>query len=723
MREFVPLDLDGLPETYDITTLEGQPIVEVVESDRKIELSYRFTGFFRSPRERDVQGTSTRFDVLHIGAAGYLMASGRPQLPSFGRYVQIPPGAGFKVHAETTTPPVVLSDVLVHPAQVRMTDEPTRPVFEFDRAFYELDEDYPRDLVAVTGPFEVDGYTALLIHVRPLQYNPRRKQLRAFPRIVVHVALEAPVGEPLPRPRWVEPYNAFGNLMLNPKRGIWERVGFVEPPRPLVRPIGPQLLIVHAPQFAQAAATLAAWKRRRGLLTDLLEFDLGDYPDPQTGMAALKGEIRMNRGAPGSRLRYVLLFGDGDDIPFETRGTNATDYYYSTETDYAPAAPFAFPWLSLGRIPVRDATEAAAVVSQIVGYEKSPPTDPAYYERFICAAHFETNTAPDGAHDDRDYAFTMETIRAFLVSQGRDAERVYTCDTSVRPLLYMDGQLVPADVEAAIVPAGTAELRLVDATTEGCAVIAHRDHGDESGWYMPPFTMTSLDQVTGDVPSIFYSVNCLTGSFHGTTSGECFAEKNLRLPGTAPTIIAATEPSGTWLNNAMMLALFDGTYGGLLPTFPGTTTSYPVRANRIGDLLNYARTYLPVALPGTDVRSHCEMYHVLGDPSLEVWAHEPNPLHISTRAGRGMLHVTLNPLPPDCVLTIWLGGTFVTRFTPASAHVSLPLPPGPLKPPPFGRPRLLAICAWAPGFRFAETHVALPPVSTRLPAPSLAGVV
>ena len=59
---------------------------------------------------------------------------------------------------------------------------------------------------------------------------------------------------------------------------------------------------------------------------------------------------------------------------------------------------------------------------------------------------------------------------------------------------------------------------------------------------MPPFTLTHLTAVTGDVPSMFYSVNCLTGQWQGPAA-ECFAERNLRLPGTAPTLIASTELS------------------------------------------------------------------------------------------------------------------------------------------------------------------------------------
>jgi hypothetical protein len=699
--EFVPLDLEGLPDTYDVEALGGQPR-RSRESDKVIELSYRFPGFFRSDHERDVGGQRIRFDVLDIGGLGHVMSSGKPQLPSFGRYVQIPQGCQFEVSAESTGKTAKIEGVVVHPAQEMMTDGTAEHPFEYDASFYSKDEYYPKDLVSASGPFVLDGYPALLVHVCPLQYNPKRRLLRGHARIDVKITLEKSVKAPEPSPEPTESREAYGNLFLNPRRDVGPRVGFPPPQQP-IRPMGPELLIVYAPKFAVAAHELAHWKNRKGLVTELLEFG-----GSVNTAAALKAEIRQRRSALRSRLRYVMLFGDGSDIPFEVSSLgNHTDYYYSTRDDCSTSVPLPTPWLALGRIPVRDTTEATSVVNQIIAYERNPPADPSYYSRFVCAGFFQTSQG----HDTRDYVFTMETVRTFLTSLGYDAERVYTCDTPLRPLYYMNGQQVPADVVAAIMSSQTATQRLVDVTTEGHVVIAHRDHGDTDGWYMPPFKLGDLGQVTGDVPSMFYSVNCLTGAWQSVA--ECFADKSLRLPGTAPTLIASTEVSSTYLNNAMMLALFDATYGGLLPTVPGSTVSYPVRFNRIGDILNYAKSYLPlVSTSSASILSHDEKYHVVGDPSLGVWTNEPRPLHIGARLTPRALEVELNPLPSGCVVTVWLGRQMLKRLTPSSSRFAIPLPAQPLPPRP--QPREVVVCACAPGFHFAETHVPIRVVSHEL---------
>jgi len=253
----------------------------------------------------------------------------------------------------------------------------------------------------------------------------------------------------------LESREAFGNLFLNPRRGVALRLDM--PTVPIHLPNGPELLIVYATMFASAAQRLVQWKNRRGLITELLEFknDISTPDKAAAAYTALKSAIRTRRAKLGARLRYVLLLGDIDDIPNEERGGTTTDYYYSTKVDYVDGQPIPMPWLALGRIPVRDNDEALAVVDQIVAYERTPPADPAYYHRFVAAAHFETQlvTSPGMTKsvDQRDYAFTMETIRAFLEAQGWRAERVYTCDTKItsrNPLYYMNGIAVPADVVA-----------------------------------------------------------------------------------------------------------------------------------------------------------------------------------------------------------------------------------------------------------------------------------
>ena len=707
MRTFVSLDTKGLPESYDAEALGAPPIVEVTESAQRISISYHFPGFFRIDREVDLGGMMRQFHALEIEGAGFVMDSGKPQLPSFGRYVHIPAGFSYKLTVKTPGKPVQIDGITISPAQAKMTDGLVEHEGEFDEATYASDEIYPKEMVTVTGPMEIDGYNALLVHVCPFQYKAKSQTLIAHPRVEVRIDLTKG-NKAAAKGGSGHSLAASDNLFLNPRRddatgdGVSPTAVIVPP----LKPVGPELLIVYVTPYVGAAQRLANWKNHRGLITDLFE-----YQAATMSFASLQTELRNRRSAFLSRLRYVILLGDADAIPKQESALgNTTDYYLSTQYDVSAAHPLPTPWLSIGRIPIRTAAEALSVVDQIIAYEKTPPADASFYNRFVSAGYFQTHRTANATVDERDYVFTMEKVRAYMVGLGYDMERVYVINNApdaTHPLEYLNGTLVPADVVASLMTAANATARLVNTTTEGHLIIAHRDHGDVDGWSMPPFKVGDLNNVTGDMPSLFYSLNCLTGAFDVTPAAmpECFAEKNLRLPGTAPTLVASTELSSTWLNNAMMLGLFDAMYGGLLPTFPGTTASYPIRFNRFGDIVNYAKAYVRTTSPDVNfvLRNH-EMYHVLGDPSLEVWVKAPLPFSVKAKLVGTNIQVTLSSPAPDCVVTAWYAGKQIQRLTPTGATVSFPKPavvhPVPVLP-------VVSIAAWAPGYQYAETKVTL----------------
>jgi hypothetical protein len=705
MRQFVSLGPTGLRSDFDHATEGAQPIVDVRESATEITIAYRFPGFYRAEDERLLDGKPVMFEQVDMDAVGHLAASGKPLLPSFGRYVQVPDGYQVELGGVRTSAPVTVEDCLVLPSQGSATDAiGEEPVFDFDRATYSRDEPYPRELVELSGPFELDGYRAILLHVRPVQHNPQRRLLVAYGNLDVCLKLVERESLPLPfHPD--DSREAFGNLFLNPRRKRAKRNATSQSPSPPAVRTEPELLIIHAARFAKAARQLADWKNRRGLVTELVGIDqIGDE------VSRLKTFLRGRRHEPRSRLRYVLLFGDAADIVTESLPEgggehNSTDYYYSTPADPASATEVKLPWLALGRIPARNVREAQDIVSKIIAYERKPPANPAYYRRAVCAAYFQGNHP--NHQDERAYLQTMERVWTFLDSLGFHAARVYVSDDP-KPQRYADGTRIPAKVIAAMLDNRAATRRLVAAVNKGCLFIAHRDHGDTNGWYRPTFTDQELDRITSAVPSMFYSINCLTGAWPETTKTECFAEKALGRRGAAPSLIAATEVSNTWLNNYLIKALFDAMYGGLIRTFPGTTVSYPVRNSRLGDVLNYAKSYLPTVASGAEVKDHLEIYHVLGDPTLELWRDVPRALELEARLSARTLNLHLSECPAGAVITLWAGARLLKRIQPTSTRVAVPtelLRPAPRTRAP--RPKTVDIACWAPGCRCVETRVPL----------------
>jgi hypothetical protein len=209
------------------------------------------------------------------------------------------------------------------------------------------------------------------------------------------------------------------------------------------------------------------------------------------------------------------------------------------------------------------------------------------------------------------------------------------------------------------------------------------------------------------MPTMFYSVNCETGHIDlAPVTQECFAEHILNMDGAAPSLVAATRVSQTWLNDDLIKGLFDAMWPGVLPTFPGGNASYAVQWNRLGDILNYAKSYLMVTMSGgTDyIKDHFEIYHVMGDPTLEIWKSPPLRLSVKAFIAMNKLFIRLTRCPVGCVITIWVGNYMIKRVEPRSSEIAIDLrltePPHLL--PKLFTPRLVRVCVWAPGYRFRQ---------------------
>jgi hypothetical protein len=365
--------------------------------------------------------------------------------------------------------------------------------------------------------------------------------------------------------------------------------------------------------------------------------------------------------------------------------------------------------VSGGRIPASTNDEAERAVTQIINYERNPPGDEDYYRRMAFGAYFQDNY-PQDDRADRAYMKTLEGIRQHMVSLGFDVERVYVSNNP-NPQQYIDGTAVPADVVNSIVPAADATQAMIDELTDGQLMVGHRDHGSRIGWAEPPFHIPHISMIGNTIPSIIYSVNCSTGMFDADPS-DSFAEAMLHFNGGAPSLIAATELSGTWRNDSLIKGLFDGMWPGVLPGFPGNNASYGIRFNRLGDLLNYAKSYLLVEHgENSGVRSHFEMYHVVGDPTLQLWTDVPLSLRLKAWIKRNYMCIKLGAVPTGATLTIWHGNKMLKRINPKSSLISIPIRDLVLKNLPrlpFPSRRMgLTLCYSAPGWRYAQTRVRL----------------
>lgn len=734
------LNAQGLPASFDLDHHGEKPIITMTIRSDAIHLTFTFPGYRLSHapgKKKAPLGDRKAFvNEIGISGTGFLSEGGKPLLPSFGRFVQIPPGHHYTIQVKKG-PFRRRRNMRIRPAQENVTDQQAGE-FEFEEGLYREDKFYPQELVDIGAPLFMDGYRVVCLHVRPFQYNPVRELLHCYSNIEVTINLrrqdlagglqetnraEVPLWTYLDRTHRLD---GFGNFIFNPDRKIFDayrpRRPPYDPPSDTLK--STELLIIYSAPAEKAARKLKAWKQKLGLDTatvPVAEIFDPDGDDKAARIRKLKTYIRGHRGQPRSVLRYVLLFGDTDVIPAEeharsgrtgTALTVTTDFYYFTHRD-ALDQECLLPWVAGGRIPSRTAAEGLSAVDQIIRYEQTPPEDPAYYNRLTVAAYYEDcgKTGRQDGRAERAYLKTMETIRTHMISRGFEVSRVYVTN-NLKPTSYADGTAVPPKVRAALIDKRHNQIAtkmLLDRINAGQLIMGHRGHGSRAGWQQPPLKTDDLSRISSTNPSVFFSINCRTGSFD---SGRgCFAEVLLARNGGAPTLIAATELSGSWRNDSMIKALFDAIWPGILPTYPATTERLPVKYGRMGDIMNYAKAFLLTAHgDNASTQKHFEIYHIVGDPTMQIWGSVPLKLRLRARIRKDILLVDMNTCPQDAVLSVWYEGNCLRTLKPSETRLALPLqcleglPPDALHP---GRDDSCRLTLYftAPGHRLAVSDL------------------
>ena len=185
MRQFRSLAPADLPMGFDAQIHGEEPLVEVEESKTRIIVRYTFPGFYESEDSREVEGDQMDFTQIDIASTGFLAESGKPLLPSFGRYIPIPFNCDYKVSVRQGHA-VKFDDVLLMRAQYILTDFPTDEELplEYDRDLYETDQPHDCWQLDAKGPFPVtliDGQTVRVHVLSILDENLAETQRFALP--------------------------------------------------------------------------------------------------------------------------------------------------------------------------------------------------------------------------------------------------------------------------------------------------------------------------------------------------------------------------------------------------------------------------------------------------------------------------------------------------------------------------------------------------------------
>lgn len=524
---------------------------------------------------------------------------------------------------------------------------------------------YPRKVAVAAWRGSVyRGREICNVVVNPVQYDAAANKARAYSKITYKVRFvpkagaRAMAGAPATKPVILPADNMLGNITMN---GASAKAGDMA-----VKATGVaagddtrDYLIISVDKYAEAVDRFAEWK-------ELLGFRVHKVLKGSWNSDAVKAEVE-KAYAENPALYYLLIVGDHDDVPGQYMEHHAddgdfsvhyTDLYYGCMDGEGDETPDIYR----GRLSVSSPEEAATVVDKIIGYEKTPPADAGFYERGVnCADYLDNDNGVADDYEDRRYVQTAEEIRAYMLGQGKDVERVYSTNYEITPKYwnrnyFSFGEPIPEDMLKPAFAWDGNEGDIRRAINSGVFYVLHRDHGLVDCWENPYFSVKHVDMLqNGDLLPVVFCVNCDNGAFQA----DCLAERFLRKQGGgAVAVIAASDISYSGYNDALACGLFDAIWPepGLRPKFPGVNSlggETPAPTYELGQILDQAQVRVSETFGSPDPSvssnekndSFCrivtkEIYHCFGDPSMQICTEMPAPFSgVSVTRGNGCVTV------------------------------------------------------------------------------------
>ncbi|UCF12981.1 MAG: hypothetical protein JSW06_01665 [Thermoplasmatales archaeon] len=629
---------------------------------------------FKTPEVTKTQITTDNgIFSLFTASDGFIGELGKPQIPMWTQLFAVP---STQISIEILNANIVDSYHVerVYPAQQPQLDH--GPIetseFFFDESFYKQDLEYPGQIVEIKNSGKIRDIPFVKIGFYPIQYNPKQEIVTIYDELTLKLS-STNNDQLLVESKFTQKpfYRYYENVFTN-WDGFFEHTNIEQKSisNTGTRETGCDYLIITYPTYNSEIIELANWKHIKGLMTKVVSvIDIGSTA------VQIRQYIQNAYDTWDIIPSYVLLIGDAEQIPTNYVYSAASDLWYVTVdgSDY-------YPDMFIGRIPADTSDEANTIVQKILNYEKNPPTQSSFYNDFAVAAYFQDDE--QNGYETRRFVRTSEEVRDYLLSEGYDGERIYVTESYINPThynngYYGNGEPLPPELLRPTFAWDGDKTDIINAIESGIFILNHRDHGGVSGWGDPDFTISDFSSFSnGELLPVVFSLNCLTGRFDDS---ECFCEEFLRKDdGGVVAAYGASRTSYSGYNDYLCRGFYDAQWPDFDQDIGGNIPLYS-----LGEILNYGKTYMANTWgdPWGYERLTFEMFHVFGDPSMEIWSAFPKVLTVDhlplLQYGPSIYEVTVksngNPVEGALVCVYQPNGVYASGLTDSSGVADLEL--------------------------------------------------
>lgn len=522
----------------------------------------------------DVQVQGEGMKQLLYGLSLVPAAEGTPDVRSEARYVLIPNGAQVKLNIMNEEKMVYENVNLAPAAAIPFDTKPALPPVK--GTAYQKDMFFPGE-VAQASITSVRGMTMAVINMSPFQYNPVTKELVVYKNLKIELQITGGDGQ-YGSDRFRNKYwdQILDDLVANnnelPKMDYSKR----ETHGKDVTGCEYLIIVPNNADFLPWADSIKLFRTEQGIPTEIVTIDEIGGNTVDNIKNYIDNVYETWDPVPAGILLMADYGNDANTItskiyPHPYEGNLITDNYFADYTGND------LPDFVMARMTGRNYAEIETMVTKFLEYERTPPSNSDFYNKPITALGWQTERwfqiCSETVGGYMKNVLGKEPVRINAVYDGNPNSDPWSTATNTAQVVNYFGPMgqgyIPATpAELGGFSGGTAN-GVVAAINDGAFILQHRDHGMESGWGEPAFTMSYISQLNNvDELCHIFSINCLTGRFD--VSGECFAEKFHRYTnGGALSLTAASQVSYSFVNDAYVWGMFDNMWSDFMPDYGG----------------------------------------------------------------------------------------------------------------------------------------------------------
>jgi hypothetical protein len=595
----------------------------MTENSNGVQLNFSITQFQMD--EVDVAGTMMK--AVHIPGVFLPNDEGAPDLPGTSRFIAMPEGARatFEVLGVRTE---TFENVEIAPAfRIPKGNEDAPLFYNKNEKIYKANAFYPAEPFLMSEPTEIRGVDVVQFGITPFQYNPVTKQLIVYRDVKVEIRFtggNGHFGEDRLRSRWFDPIlkDVIFNYQSLPE------VNYNSISDKLDQDFEYVIICPDDPTFLAWADSIKQFRTLQGIRT-------GIFTTTQVGgnnSTIIENFINNAYNNWTIPPVAVLFLGDYGTTGSTVHSPTWNSYCVSDHI-YADVNGNNMADIVTARITAQTATHLQRMIGKFLKYERTPPTNPNFYNHPITALGWQT---------ERWFQICSETVWGFWQNKlGKSPVRENAIYSGTPPFTVWSTATNTSTVVNYFGPSGRNYIptspsylndwggnatRINNDINSGAFMLQHRDHGAETGWGEPAYSNSNLTSLTNTDPVFVFSINCLTGKFN--YSSECFAEAFHRHQHGALGLIAATEVSYSFVNDAYSWGMYDGMWPDFMPDYgaPGPDRILPAFGNVVG---KYFLQYSSWPYNTGDKMVTYYLFHHHGDAFTTVYSEIPQNLTVT----------------------------------------------------------------------------------------------